>query len=185
LNRDQFRDDLAEARFHDRSTDRRRVPRTLGDGHYLWTADCGCGRGQGRGLLNHFTDELKRRALAVFFAIALISLPTYMPGNSAQKWVRGVPDVSQDVIVLHHRRRSARTRKPARRRECRVGSSARPGSRTRRWPWSRSLWWLRPATWVTPLAIERRGSPQTIRVRNPRAGGCPIRCRAASAPRTP
>jgi hypothetical protein len=37
------------------------------------------------------------------FAIALISLPTYMSGNSAQKSVRGVPDVSQDVIVLHHR----------------------------------------------------------------------------------
>src|SRR5262249_38073179 len=49
------------------------------------------------------SEELKRGALAVFFAIALISLPTYMSGYSAQKSVRGVPDVSQDVIDLHQR----------------------------------------------------------------------------------
>jgi hypothetical protein len=47
--------------------------------------------------------DLKRGGLAVFFAIALISLPTYMSGYSAQKSLRGVRTVSQDVIGLHQR----------------------------------------------------------------------------------
>lgn len=49
------------------------------------------------------SEELKRAALAVFFAIALISLPTYMSGYSAQKSLRGVRTVSQDVINFHQR----------------------------------------------------------------------------------
>lgn len=49
------------------------------------------------------SNDLKRGALAVFFAIALISLPTYMSGYSAQKALRGVQAVSQDVIDFHQR----------------------------------------------------------------------------------
>ena len=49
------------------------------------------------------SEDLKRGAMAVFFAIALISLPTYMSGYSAQKSLRGVRTVSQDVIGLHQR----------------------------------------------------------------------------------
>src|SRR5262245_65065228 len=49
------------------------------------------------------SEDLKRGAMAVFFAIALISLPTYMSGYSAQKSLRGVRAVSQDVIGLHQR----------------------------------------------------------------------------------
>src|SRR5262245_50371079 len=49
------------------------------------------------------SEDLKRGGLAVFFAIALISLPTYMSGYSAQKSLRGVRTVSQDVINFHQR----------------------------------------------------------------------------------
>jgi hypothetical protein len=49
------------------------------------------------------SEDLKRGALAVFFAIALISLPTYMSGYSAQRSLRGDPTVSQDVINFHQR----------------------------------------------------------------------------------
>jgi hypothetical protein len=49
------------------------------------------------------SEDLKRGALAVLFVIALISLPTYMSGYSAQKSVRSVPSVSQAVIDLHQR----------------------------------------------------------------------------------
>jgi hypothetical protein len=49
------------------------------------------------------SEDLKRGALAVFFAIALISLPTYMSGYSAQRSLRGVRTVSQDVINFHQR----------------------------------------------------------------------------------
>jgi hypothetical protein len=54
------------------------------------------------GLLNR-SEDLKRGAMAVFFSIALISLPTYMSGYSAQKSLRGVRTVSQDVIGFHQR----------------------------------------------------------------------------------
>ena len=54
------------------------------------------------GLLNK-SEELKRGAMAVVFAMALISLPTYMSGYSAQKSLRGVQSVSQDVISFHQR----------------------------------------------------------------------------------
>src|SRR6185503_6874299 len=49
------------------------------------------------------SEDLKRGALAVFFALALVSLPTYMSGYSAQKSLRGVGTMSQDVINLHQR----------------------------------------------------------------------------------
>jgi hypothetical protein len=49
------------------------------------------------------SEELTRGALALFFAIALVSLPTYMTGYSAQKAVKKVPGVSQAVVDLHQR----------------------------------------------------------------------------------
>src|SRR5258705_7393848 len=53
--------------------------------------------------LSKKSEELKRAGLAVLFAIALISLPTYMTGYSAQKAVRAMPGVSRGVIDLHQR----------------------------------------------------------------------------------
>ena len=47
------------------------------------------------------SDELKRASLAVFFAIALLSLPAYMTGYSAQKAVKDRPDVSAALIGKH------------------------------------------------------------------------------------
>jgi uncharacterized membrane protein len=49
------------------------------------------------------SEDLKRGGLAVLFLIALLSLPTYMSGYSAQKSVRRMPGVSQGVIDLHQR----------------------------------------------------------------------------------
>ena len=49
------------------------------------------------------SEELKRGGLAVLFVIALLSVPTYMTGYSAQKSVKGMPGVSQGVIDLHQR----------------------------------------------------------------------------------
>jgi uncharacterized membrane protein len=49
------------------------------------------------------SEDLKRGGLAVLFAIALLSLPTYMTGYSAQKSVKGMPGISQGVIDLHQR----------------------------------------------------------------------------------
>ena len=40
------------------------------------------------------SEELTRGALALFFAIALVSLPTYMTGYSAQKALKDRPGVS-------------------------------------------------------------------------------------------
>jgi len=47
------------------------------------------------------SEELKRGALALFFAIALVSLPTYMTGYSAQKAVKDRPGVSAALIQRH------------------------------------------------------------------------------------
>ena len=49
------------------------------------------------------SEDLKRGGLAVLFAIALLSLPTYMTGYSAQKSMKGMPGISQGVINLHQR----------------------------------------------------------------------------------
>ena len=49
------------------------------------------------------SEDLKRGGLAVLFAIALLSLPTYMTGYSAQKSVKGMPGISQGVVDLHQR----------------------------------------------------------------------------------
>src|ERR671935_711 len=44
------------------------------------------------------SEELKRGALALFFVIALMSLPTYMTGYSAQKAIKDRPGVSGPLI---------------------------------------------------------------------------------------
>jgi uncharacterized membrane protein len=47
------------------------------------------------------SEEMKRGALALFFAIALVSLPTYMTGYSAQKAIKDRPGVSAALIQRH------------------------------------------------------------------------------------
>src|SRR5438552_17109787 len=47
--------------------------------------------------------DLRRGGLAVLFVIALLSLPTYMTGYSAQKSLKGMSGASQRVIALHQR----------------------------------------------------------------------------------
>ena len=47
------------------------------------------------------SEELTRASLAVFFAIALVSLPTYMTGYSAQKAIKDRPGVSASLIEQH------------------------------------------------------------------------------------
>lgn len=47
------------------------------------------------------SDELKRASLALFFAIALVSLPTYMTGYSAQKAIKDRPGVSASLVEQH------------------------------------------------------------------------------------
>ena len=47
------------------------------------------------------SDDLKRASLAVFFGIALLSLPTYMTGNAAQAAIKGRQGVSEDLVETH------------------------------------------------------------------------------------
>ena len=47
------------------------------------------------------SEEMKRGALALFFAIALVSLPAYMTGYSAQKALKDRPGVSAALIQRH------------------------------------------------------------------------------------
>src|SRR5882672_1882448 len=47
------------------------------------------------------SGELQRASLALFFAIALVSLPTFMTGYSAQKAIKGRPGVSASQIEHH------------------------------------------------------------------------------------
>lgn len=47
------------------------------------------------------SDELLRGSLAIFFALALVSLPTYMTGSAAERAVRDRPGVSTDLIGQH------------------------------------------------------------------------------------
>ena len=47
------------------------------------------------------SQELKRASFALFFAIALVSLPTYMTGYSAQKAIKDRPGVSSSLIEQH------------------------------------------------------------------------------------
>ena len=47
------------------------------------------------------SDEMTRGALALFFSIALVSLPTYMTGYSAQNAIKTRPGISGDLIQRH------------------------------------------------------------------------------------
>jgi uncharacterized membrane protein len=47
------------------------------------------------------SEELKRASLATFFAIALVSLPTYMTGYEAAKAVKDRTGVTQEAIDAH------------------------------------------------------------------------------------
>jgi uncharacterized membrane protein len=47
------------------------------------------------------SDDLTRASLAVFFALALVSLPTYMTGYPAEKVVKERPGVSLELIAQH------------------------------------------------------------------------------------
>src|SRR4029453_7917006 len=47
------------------------------------------------------SDDLMRGSLALFFAIAFISLPTYMTGYSAEAVVKERPGVNPELIALH------------------------------------------------------------------------------------
>src|SRR5258705_13045040 len=49
------------------------------------------------------SEDLKRGALAELFVIALVALPTYMTGYSAQKALKAAPGVSQALIDIHQR----------------------------------------------------------------------------------
>ena len=47
------------------------------------------------------SDDLKQASLALFFALALMSLPVYMTGYSAQNAIKDRPDVSAALINTH------------------------------------------------------------------------------------
>lgn len=47
------------------------------------------------------SEDLTRASFAVFFAIALISLPTYMTGYPAEKALENLPGVSPAMILTH------------------------------------------------------------------------------------
>ena len=47
------------------------------------------------------SDDLMRGTFALFFAIALVSLPTYMSGYSAEAVVKQRPGVNLELIALH------------------------------------------------------------------------------------
>src|SRR6266487_2050556 len=45
------------------------------------------------------SDDLKRASFAIFFVIALLSLPTYMSGNAAEAAIKGRDGVSEALMV--------------------------------------------------------------------------------------
>jgi len=47
------------------------------------------------------SDDLKRASLAIFFVIALLSLPTYMSGNAAEQAIKGRDGVSAALMETH------------------------------------------------------------------------------------
>src|SRR5690242_16430 len=49
------------------------------------------------------SDDQRRAGLAVLFMIALLSLPAYMTGYSAERALRTMPDVSAEVVGVHQR----------------------------------------------------------------------------------
>src|SRR5947208_3367402 len=47
------------------------------------------------------SDDLKRASLGVFFAIALLSIPTFATGTAAQLALADAPGISKTVIEAH------------------------------------------------------------------------------------
>lgn len=47
------------------------------------------------------SDELKRAALILLLAIALLSIPTYLSGNAAESVIKDLPGVSETLIHAH------------------------------------------------------------------------------------
>ncbi len=47
------------------------------------------------------SEDVKRASLAIFFVIALLSLPTYMTGNAAEAALKDRPEVSQAMMETH------------------------------------------------------------------------------------
>ena len=47
------------------------------------------------------SDEVKRAALLVFVAIALVTIPTYLTGKAAEDLVEHLPGVSENLIEKH------------------------------------------------------------------------------------
>lgn len=53
------------------------------------------------GALVSRSDDLKKAALTVLVAVALLTLPTYITGNAAQEAVQEMPGVSKTLIETH------------------------------------------------------------------------------------
>ena len=53
------------------------------------------------GALVSRSDDLKKAALTVLVAVALLTLPTYITGNAAEESVRNLPGVSKTLIATH------------------------------------------------------------------------------------
>ncbi len=47
------------------------------------------------------SEELRRAALLLLLAIALLSIPTYLSGNAAQSAIRDLPGISESLIEAH------------------------------------------------------------------------------------
>src|SRR5689334_5016766 len=47
------------------------------------------------------SDDLKRASLLVFFALSLVSIPTFVTGTAAELTLQNTPDVSKSVIETH------------------------------------------------------------------------------------
>lgn len=44
---------------------------------------------------------LQKTSLATFFVAALLTIPTFLTGEPAEDWVRGIPEISREVIEQH------------------------------------------------------------------------------------
>lgn len=53
------------------------------------------------GALVSRSDDLKKAALTVLVAVALLTLPTYLTGNAAEESIRNLPGVSRTLIATH------------------------------------------------------------------------------------
>lgn len=46
-------------------------------------------------------DDLRRASLAIFFGLAIVTLPTYMSGNAASAEVQNLPGISKAIVEAH------------------------------------------------------------------------------------